>query len=72
MENAIFNLEISYKFIDLQYFSQTIVMRSRVCRTILVRAALESSDPGTFNDVSNIAIWHFEADLVSFELSESP
>ena len=34
-------------------FHKTVVIRSSVCRTILVRCALESPDPGASNGGSN-------------------
>ena len=50
-------------------FHKIVVTRSSVCRTILVRRALESADPGASNGVSNFIFRHFGADLVTFEMS---
>ena len=43
-------------------------IRSRVCRTILTRNALESSDPGGSNGAPTFLIRLFGADLVNFEV----
>ena len=46
--------------------------RSQVCRTALIRSALKSPDPGASNGGSNVGIRHFEADVITFEMSELP
>jgi len=50
-------------------FHKKCFIRSSVCRTILIRSALENSDPGASNGVSNLLVRLFGADLVTFEVS---
>ena len=44
-------------------------IRSCVCRTILIRSALEDPELGSSNSVSNLLILLFGADLVTFEVA---
>ena len=53
-------------------FHKIVVMRSSVCRTKLIRRALESSDPGASNGGSDFVFRRFEADMVAFEVAGSP
>ena len=53
-------------------FTKKIVIRSSVCRTILIRRALESPDPGASNGGSNFIFRHFGADMASFEVAGWP
>ena len=50
-------------------FHKTVVIRASVCRTILIRRALESPDSGESNGGSNFIFRHFYADLVAFEVT---
>ena len=50
-------------------FHKNCFIRSCVCRTILIRNALEDSELGTSNGVSNLLIRLFGADLVTFEVA---
>ena len=43
---------------------------SQVCRTAIIRPALESSDPDASNGGSNVGVWLFGADLIAFEIAE--
>ena len=43
--------------------------RSWVCRTALIRSALESPDLGAFNDGSNVEIRPLGTDLITFEVA---
>ena len=43
-----------------------------MCRTALIRSALESPDPGASNGESNFEIRHFGADLVTLEMGGFP
>ena len=45
-------------------------IRSQVCRVALIKSALESSDPGAFNDVSNVEIEPLGAVLSTFKVVE--
>ena len=45
---------------------------SRVCRTILIRNALEDPDPGASDGASDLLIRLFGADLVTFEVGGVP
>ena len=47
-------------------------IRSQVCRTTLIRSALESSDLGTFNGGSNVKIRPLGSNLVTFEVAGAP
>ena len=53
-------------------FHKIVVIRSSVCRTILIRRALESSDPGASNGVSNFIFRRFGADMAAFEVDGWP
>ena len=50
-------------------FHKTVVIRSSVCRTILIRRALENPDPGASNGGSNFIFRRFGADLVTFKVA---
>ena len=50
-------------------FQNIVVIRSSVRRTILIRRALESSDPGASDGGSNFIFGHFEADLGTFKVA---
>ena len=43
-----------------------------MCRATLIRSALESPDPGAFNDGSNIEIRPLGTDLVTFDVAGVP
>ena len=45
---------------------------SSVCRVILIRRALESSDPGASDGGSNFIFRHFGADMAAFEVAGNP
>ena len=53
-------------------FQKKVAIASCVCRTILIRRALESPDPGASNGGSNFIFGPFGADLVTFEVAGSP
>ena len=50
-------------------FHKIVVVRSSVCRTILIRRALEALDPGASNGGSNFIFQHFGADMEAFEVA---
>ena len=50
-------------------FGKKIFIRSQVCRTALIRSALESTDPAVSNGASIFEIQPLGADLVSFEVT---
>ena len=50
-------------------FHKKYFIRSRLCRTILIRSALEYPELGASNGVSNLLIRLFGADLVTFEVA---
>ena len=57
-------------FLDFRVdFHKIIVLRSSVCRTILIRHALESPEPGASDDGSNYIFRHFRADMAAFEVA---
>jgi hypothetical protein len=43
-----------------------------MCRTALIRSALESTDPGASNGGSSVRIQTLGADLITFEMAELP
>ena len=43
---------------------------SQVCRTAIIRPVLESFDPDASNGGSNVGVWLFGADVITFEKSE--
>ncbi len=53
-------------------FQKKVLTDSRVCRTILIRRALESPDPGASNGGSNFNFQHFGADMGTFEVAGVP
>ena len=53
-------------------FQKKVVIASRVCRTILIRRALESRDPGASDGVSNFIVGHFGADRGTFKVAGGP
>ena len=53
-------------------FQKTIVLRTRVCRTALIRSALESFDLGASNGVSNFIFRRFEANLIACRVAMNP
>ena len=48
-------------------FHKNIVVGLSICHTILIRRALESSDPGASNNGSNVEIRHFRTDIAAYE-----
>ena len=50
-------------------FHKKVVIASRVCRTALIRSALETPDPGASNDGSIFILRHFGADMAAFEVA---
>ena len=54
------------------HFHKKLITHSQVCRTSLIRSALESNDPGSFNDGSNVEIQQFGADLMNFKITRLP
>ena len=50
-------------------FHKTVVIRSSVFRTILIRRALASPDPGASNGGSNFIFRHFGTDMAAFEVA---
>ena len=53
-------------------FQKIAVIRSSVCRTILIRNALESPDSGASNGGSNFILRHFGADMGAFKVAGWP
>ena len=59
--------------VDAQFnFHKMCATRSQLCRAALIRSALESSDPGAFNDGSNVQIRQLGTDLVVSEVAGAP
>ena len=50
-------------------FHKIVVIRSSVCRTILIRQALERPDLSASNGGSNFIFRHFGADMAAFEVA---
>ena len=53
-------------------FQKKVAIASCVCRTMLIRRALESPDPGASNGGSNFVFGPFGADLVHYKVAGSP
>ena len=53
-------------------FHKKASIRPRVCRTALIRSALESFDPGASNGGSNFISRHFGVDMVAFHVAGLP
>ena len=51
------------------HFQKKCFVRSQVCRMVLIRSALESTDPGASNGGSNFEFQPLGVNLVSFEVS---
>ena len=49
-------------------FQKKYPTRAQVCRTVLIRSALETPDLGTLNDGSNVEVRPLETDVVTFEV----
>ena len=57
-------------FLDFCFdFHKILVIRSSVCRTRLIRRALESPDPCASNGGSNFIFRHFGADMAAFKVA---
>ena len=52
--------------------SQNWMKSSRICRTALIRSALESPEPGALNGKLDVDFRPPGADLISFEIANSP
>ena len=49
-------------------FQEKIPVRSHLCRKTLIEGAMPSSDPDAIIGESNVDLWHFGADLITFEV----
>ena len=54
------------------YFHKMCLTRFQACRTALIRSALESPEPGAFNDGSNVGIRPRGTDLLSIKVGRLP
>ena len=59
------------KFKFLLDIEKMCLTRSQVCRTVLIRGALERLDIGVFSDWSNFEIRQLGIDLATFEVTRA-